>query len=130
MTRRRGLIGGASFFAAVAALGFGQALIDAPLVAEGVAAGKEAPQFEVDPLWPKPLPNHWVLGSAIGVGVGLVLAAALSRVFSRLWFEVHPLDPVVFLSVPAVFLGAAVLAAVVPAVRAARLNPAESLNEE
>ncbi len=29
----------------------------------------EAPMFEVDPLWPKPLPNHWVLGSAIGVTV-------------------------------------------------------------
>ena len=25
--------------------------------------------FEVDPFWPKPLPNHWVLGSAIGVSV-------------------------------------------------------------
>ena len=23
--------------------------------------------FEVDPLWPKPLPNHWVLGNTIGV---------------------------------------------------------------
>jgi len=29
----------------------------------------QAPIFEVDPLWPKPLPNHWVLGSAIGVTV-------------------------------------------------------------
>jgi DNA-binding beta-propeller fold protein YncE len=29
----------------------------------------EAPVFEVDPLWPKPLPNHWVMGSVIGVGV-------------------------------------------------------------
>lgn len=28
-----------------------------------------APMFEVDPMWPKPLPNHWVLGSAIGVSV-------------------------------------------------------------
>jgi hypothetical protein len=28
-----------------------------------------APRFEVDPFWPKPLPNHWVLGSAIGVSV-------------------------------------------------------------
>ncbi len=35
---------------------------------DGVQAG-EAPMFEVDPLWPKPLPNHWILGSAIGVGV-------------------------------------------------------------
>ena len=29
----------------------------------------EAPVFEVDPFWPQPLPNHWVLGSVVGVGV-------------------------------------------------------------
>jgi hypothetical protein len=29
----------------------------------------QAPRFEVDPLWPKPLPNHWILGSTIGVWV-------------------------------------------------------------
>ena len=29
----------------------------------------EAPYFEVDPLWPRPLPNHWLLGSTIGVSV-------------------------------------------------------------
>jgi DNA-binding beta-propeller fold protein YncE len=29
----------------------------------------EAPIFEVDPLWPQPLPNNWLLGSAVGVGV-------------------------------------------------------------
>ena len=29
----------------------------------------QAPKFEVDPMWPKPLPNHWILGSAIGVWV-------------------------------------------------------------
>jgi DNA-binding beta-propeller fold protein YncE len=28
-----------------------------------------APMFDVDPLWPKPLPNHWVIGSTIGVSV-------------------------------------------------------------
>jgi DNA-binding beta-propeller fold protein YncE len=27
----------------------------------------QAPVFEVDPLWPKPLPNHWLLGMTIGV---------------------------------------------------------------
>ena len=27
------------------------------------AAGVQAPRFEVDPLWPKPLPNHWVIGA-------------------------------------------------------------------
>ena len=29
----------------------------------------DAPIFEVDPFWPQPLPNHWVLGSVVGVGV-------------------------------------------------------------
>jgi DNA-binding beta-propeller fold protein YncE len=29
----------------------------------------QAPRFEVDPLWPKPLPNHWVLGSLGGIAV-------------------------------------------------------------
>ena len=29
----------------------------------------QAPKFQVDPLWPKPLPNHWVLGSVTGVAV-------------------------------------------------------------
>ena len=28
-----------------------------------------APRFEVDPLWPKPLPNHWYIGMSIGVAV-------------------------------------------------------------
>jgi DNA-binding beta-propeller fold protein YncE len=39
-------------------------------------AGKSAagatvnvPRFEVDPMWPKPLPNHWILGQTIGVSV-------------------------------------------------------------
>jgi DNA-binding beta-propeller fold protein YncE len=29
----------------------------------------QTPRFEVDPFWPKPLPNHWVLGSVTGVAV-------------------------------------------------------------
>jgi len=33
------------------------------------AAAVMAPRFEVDPLWPKPLPNHWLLGQTIGVSV-------------------------------------------------------------
>ena len=27
------------------------------------------PIFQVDPMWPKPLPNHWLLASVIGVTV-------------------------------------------------------------
>jgi hypothetical protein len=32
-------------------------------------AGNMAPRFEVDPMWPKPLPNHWILGATVGVSV-------------------------------------------------------------
>ncbi|HTE40719.1 MAG TPA: hypothetical protein VK629_07810, partial [Steroidobacteraceae bacterium] len=28
-----------------------------------------APKFEVDPFWPKPLPNNWVIGQTIGLAV-------------------------------------------------------------
>ena len=33
------------------------------------AAAPMAPKFEVDLMWPKPLPNHWLLGTVIGVAV-------------------------------------------------------------
>lgn len=65
MTRTRNLFVGGSLVAAIAALGIGQAHLDAA----GNADLVEVPLFEVDPLWPKPLPNHWILGSTIGVGV-------------------------------------------------------------
>jgi DNA-binding beta-propeller fold protein YncE len=29
----------------------------------------QAPLFEVDMLWPKPMPNHWLLGSTVGLAV-------------------------------------------------------------
>ncbi|HEU4391634.1 MAG TPA: hypothetical protein VFV34_27850 [Blastocatellia bacterium] len=32
-------------------------------------SASKPPSFVVDPLWPKPLPNHWVLGSVTGVAV-------------------------------------------------------------
>jgi NHL repeat len=32
-------------------------------------AAKQAPKFEVDPMWPKPLANRWILGSSTGVAV-------------------------------------------------------------
>jgi hypothetical protein len=30
-------------------------------------ADKGVPQFQVDPFWPKPLPNNWILGQVSGV---------------------------------------------------------------
>jgi DNA-binding beta-propeller fold protein YncE len=58
---------GAALAALIAALGFGQALLEKQAIAQGDTV--QAPRFEVDPLWPKPLPNHWLLGMTIGVWV-------------------------------------------------------------
>ena len=44
-------------------------LHEARIAAQSRGAVAQAPIFEVDPYWPKPLPNHWVLGSTIGLSV-------------------------------------------------------------
>src|ERR1051326_4927790 len=65
MKRKRDVLVGAAFLLSLAALTLGQRILASRVVAE--AAGVQAPIFEVDPLWPKPLPNHWLLGNTIGV---------------------------------------------------------------
>src|SRR5688572_25652169 len=50
------------------ALGMAQAVVNRS-TAQAPHAGVQAPRFEVDPFWPKPLPNHWLLGRTIGVSV-------------------------------------------------------------
>jgi DNA-binding beta-propeller fold protein YncE len=64
----RSLVLGASVVALLVALGVSQAVLDRSAAAQSKGA-VQAPRFEVDPLWPKPLPNHWILGSTIGVWV-------------------------------------------------------------
>jgi DNA-binding beta-propeller fold protein YncE len=39
------------------------------VAAQTRSSAPQAPTFEVDPFWPKPLPNHWVLGSTIGLSI-------------------------------------------------------------
>jgi DNA-binding beta-propeller fold protein YncE len=39
------------------------------LLAAVSLTGQAPPSFQVDPLWPRPLPNHWLLGSVTGVAV-------------------------------------------------------------
>jgi DNA-binding beta-propeller fold protein YncE len=63
---KRHYVIGAGYVLLLAALGIGQMSLDR-LAAEGNSV--QAPRFEVDPMWPKPLPNHWLLGNVIGVGV-------------------------------------------------------------
>ena len=64
---RRALIGGA-FVVVLITLGAGQLFLERAAAAQGNAAA-QAPRFEVDPFWPRPLPNHWLLGQTIGVWV-------------------------------------------------------------
>jgi len=58
---------GLSFLALIAALGFGSRVFEKRASVQ--AASMQVPMFEVDPMWPKPLPNHWVIGMTIGVSV-------------------------------------------------------------
>jgi DNA-binding beta-propeller fold protein YncE len=60
-------VAGAGVAAIVLALAFGSSVWRERAVVE--AAAVQAPRFEVDPMWPKPLPNHWVIGAVIGVAV-------------------------------------------------------------
>lgn len=48
----------------------GAALLAIPvLLAARQGATVQAPRFEVDPYWPKPMPNRWLLGSATGIAI-------------------------------------------------------------
>jgi DNA-binding beta-propeller fold protein YncE len=64
--KRRNVFIGAGFIALLAALGVSQSVLEKKALAQG-GSGISAPRFEVDPMWPKPLPNGWYIGQTIGV---------------------------------------------------------------
>jgi DNA-binding beta-propeller fold protein YncE len=68
MRRTPKLLIGSMFLIVLAALAIAQHVAERAVEAQAKTAA-QAPRFEVDPLWPKPLPNHWLLGSTIGVDV-------------------------------------------------------------
>jgi DNA-binding beta-propeller fold protein YncE len=65
MPRKGTLVASGVLAATIIGLFVAQSQLSASLREQAV----QAPAFEVDPFWPKPLPNGWVIGSAIGVGV-------------------------------------------------------------
>jgi len=68
MNRNRIVAVSATFLVLVVVFGVGSVVLDKRADVAS-AAEVQAPIFEVDPLWPKPLPNHWVLGWTVGVTV-------------------------------------------------------------
>jgi hypothetical protein len=68
--------------------------------------------------------------TGVGIVIGLGGAVALTRWMSALLFEVSPLDPVTYIAVAGFLVIAAGLASYVPARRATRVDPWESLRAE
>ena len=66
MRQRRTLVISVVFVTVLAGLSIAARRLETVAQSGGTV---QAPRFEVDPFWPKPLPNNWLLGSAIGVSV-------------------------------------------------------------
>ncbi len=67
---------------------------------------------------------------AVGTGIGLVVAIGLGRAASGFLYQVSPADPVSLGVAVVSLLGAGIAASVIPAWRAARVSPVESLRSE
>ena len=65
-----------------------------------------------------------------GIAVGLPTAFGLTRLMSSLLFEIKPTDGVTFATVVMILAAIAVLACLVPAHRAAKVDPMEALRYE
>jgi putative ABC transport system permease protein len=65
----------------------------------------------------------------IGLGAGLLLALGMGRLVSALLYGVSPRDPVIYVAAPAVLGVVAVLSALLPALRASRVDPIVALRD-
>jgi putative ABC transport system permease protein len=64
------------------------------------------------------------LGLALaGLSIGLIVAVSTTRLIRSLLFEISPHDPLTFIAVPIVLLVVIVLASLIPARRASRVDP-------
>lgn len=74
--------------------------------------------------------RHGVIPAAVGGLTGLAMAAAAVRTFRALLFGVEPVDPASFGAGGAALLLVALVAALGPALRASRVDPASALRAE
>jgi predicted permease len=68
--------------------------------------------------------------SALGLVIGLIVAAATTRVMQSMLVGVAPTDPATFALIAVLFIAVAAVACWLPARRAARLNPVAALRDE
>jgi predicted permease len=66
----------------------------------------------------------------IGLALGLLGSAALSRTIAAFLYETSPIDPVIYVAVSALLLGVTTVATLTPARRAARIDPMAALREQ
>jgi hypothetical protein len=74
--------------------------------------------------------RHGLALSGVGIAVGLLAGAGLSRLMSSLLFGVTPLDPLTYAAAASILVIAAVMASYIPARRAAAVDPIETLRGE
>jgi hypothetical protein len=67
---------------------------------------------------------------AIGLAIGFLLAAGLSRGLAVILFGVEPWDPTVFLAIAVIMVVSGFSASLIPALRATRVDPVEALRTE
>jgi len=68
--------------------------------------------------------------AVIGLGLGLIGAAIVGRFLSTLIFGVRPTDPLTFVGVSVLLTAIALIASVIPAYRATRIEPMKALRDE
>ena len=71
-----------------------------------------------------------VVLAGIGVAIGLVAAAGVTRVMTSLLYDVQAVDPLTYAAVAGALIAVAALASYLPARRASTVDPAESLAAE